>query len=74
VPVPDDVSLAMTAERRLPSERRRNSSCPALCRASTTSFIVVFKSWMAGPSPAMTASVQDKARKIIEAETAPCPT
>src|SRR6187402_2312857 len=31
------------------------SSCPALCRASTSCFVAA-KSWMAGTSPAMTNS------------------
>src|ERR1700677_3868129 len=34
--------------------RRLYSSCPALCRASTSSWRLGSKTWMAGTSPAMT--------------------
>src|SRR6266508_78082 len=36
---------------------RSDSSCPALCRASTSFLVAAAKTWMAGTSPAMTGRV-----------------
>ena len=46
--------LVRRSGRHFPALTQRGSSCPALCRASTSSLAVTQKTWMAGTSPAMT--------------------
>jgi hypothetical protein len=42
-----------------------DSSCPALCRASTSCFLDAAKTWMAGTSPAMTAWMDQNQKPLV---------
>src|SRR6266404_6452918 len=51
--------------RRGRRTRHSPPSCPALCRASTSSYVRMLKTWMAGTSPAMTTAVVFKKETAV---------